>query len=225
MKNVSLLLSLIMTISIIPSLANASAPQTLGSFGPWKAFMATENEQPVCYMSLTSKAPPIVVPKTAKKSQAKPSKRGDVVIMVTHRPAEGSKDVVSYSAGIKFKAASEAKIIIGKKEFSLFTQNDTAWSRDAATDHALAAAIKGGLSITMSGESARGDIINDKINIKGAAQAYRAISKSCGLPVEAEKPVVAPKPAKAKPASTAKPATAIKTPAKAVAPNTAKKTR
>ena len=167
----------------------AATPQTLGTFGFWRAFQVTENGQPVCYMTLTGKAPQPAAQK-GKKGAAKQTSRGDITLMITHRPAEGSKDVVSYSAGTKFKPTSEASIHVGKADFNLFTQNDTAWSRDATTDHALTAAIRSMPSMTFSGESAKGDKLADTITLKGAAQAYAAIGKACGVAAPEE-----PKPA------------------------------
>jgi hypothetical protein len=177
--NAFLIPFLSLSLAVLPAWA-AGQPQSLGKFGFWETYQVSENNQPVCYMSITGPAPQ--APAVKKGKPATP-KRGNIVLMVTHRPAEGSKDVVSYAAGVKFKNASDAKIKIGDKEFSLFTQNDTAWSRDAATDHALAAALQSADALTMYGESVKGDALADKVALKGARQAYLAISKACGLPV------------------------------------------
>ena len=163
----------------------ASSPELLGKFGVWGAYKMTDGSQPVCYMSLTTRSP-------ADKKQK--TKRGDVVLMITHRPADNSTDVVSYTAGVKFKTGSEAVIAVGKKTFNLFTQGDTAWSRDAATDHALAAAIRNNASLTVKGETARNTTLADTLNIKGSFDAYTAINRACGLPVPE-----APKAAKSAP--------------------------
>lgn len=190
--------------------AAASGPKSLGVFDFWRAFSATENGQPVCYMSLTGVAPkPAALKKSANKKE-KLLKRSNITIMITHRPSEGSKDVVSYSAGAKLRPASEARIVIGKKEFILFTQDETAWSRDAVTDHALAEAIVSSSSMTFNGETVNGDKFSDTITLKGSAKAYKAISKACGLPVKEDPPAAK---AKATPAKSAapKPKSAAKT--------------
>lgn len=211
-----LLITLLVSTALAGNAYAESKPQSLGVFGSWHTFMVTENRQPVCYMSLTNRpsaqtATPSIVDKWASKKPTKPIKRGDALLMITHRPSEGSKDVVSYSAGTKLKPASEAKILIGKKEFDLFTQNDTAWSRDAATDHALAVAIKDASSMTFNGETVKEEPFADTISIKGAGQAYKAISKACGIPVEEDKPKVST-PAKPVVKSVAQPATTAKKP-------------
>jgi hypothetical protein len=179
-----LLLTAFLALTLTASPADADAPQALGKFGVWNAYSVNEGDQRVCYMSIIGHPP---------KAAAKKTRRGDVTLMITHRPAENNTDVVSYAAGQKFKPASEAIVTIGKKQFNLFTQNDTAWSRDTVTDHALAAALRDGATVTVTGLSASGAKIADTLYLKGAKEAYRAIGKACGLPVEEPKPK--PKPA------------------------------
>ncbi|MDD5587394.1 MAG: invasion associated locus B family protein [Alphaproteobacteria bacterium] len=193
MKTFSLVI-LLLTMFWAPPAPAAAARETLGKFGYWTAFRLAEGGQSVCYMSLTAHPPQAKKPK---------GRRGDVVLMITQRPADSSTDVVSYTAGMKFKPASEAVITIDSKKFSLFTQGDTAWSRDASTDHALAAAIRNGASMNVTGVAAQDALITDTLNLKGAFAAYVAVNKACGLPVpEAPK---APKKAKSLPKSSPKP--------------------
>jgi hypothetical protein len=167
----------------------ASAPKVLVQSGFWTAYKMTEGGQPVCYMSLTLRA---------SKDKSLKLKRDDVVLMITHRPADNTVDVVSYTAGLKFKKASEVTVVAGSKTFNLFTQGDTAWSRDVATDRALAAAIRNGTSLTIRGLTARETAINDKLSLKGSFDAYVAINKACGMPAP-ERPVKAKKAPRTKP--------------------------
>lgn len=159
----------------------------LGTFGLWRAYQITEHNQPVCYMSLIARFP---------KNQK--FRRGDANLTITHRPTENSKDVVSYTAGYNYKPMSDATLHIGKNSFSLFTSQDTAWSRDAATDHKIAAALQSAPSLTISGTPARKNavVLTDKFSLKGAAEAYHSISKACG--VEATPKPAAAAPPKAK---------------------------
>ena len=174
---------LTLAIVLLPVAASA-APESLGKFNNWETFSYTEDGQTICYMTQSIKAAPPVVPAAKGKPQSKPASRGPATLMITHRPAENSYDVVSYSTGIKLRPASDAKIEIDTKQsFNLFTQNDTAWSRDAATDKALSAAIRGGNTFTFTGTTAKNGRVNDTVNLKGSAAAYRAISKACGLAV------------------------------------------
>ncbi|HAX91947.1 MAG TPA: hypothetical protein DCY07_07050 [Rhodospirillaceae bacterium] len=191
----------VVVASLLMSVPALAAPtKTLGKFGYWSAYQLAEGNAAVCYMSLSAKPP-------VKKGEKK-VKRGDVILMVTHRPSEGATDVVSYSVGAKFKPASDVKVQIGDKSFTMFTQDDAAWSYDAATDHAIANAVRGGASVTFTGQLASGAALADTVSLKGSADAYYAIGKACGLQVS-----------KPKAASAATPKTTAKTP-----PQTTKKT-
>ncbi len=169
-------------LCMISSATLAASPQKLGQFGYWTAYQLTEGNAPVCYMTITAKPP-------LKKGEKK-TKRGDIVLMITQRPSEGALDVVSYAAGAKFKPASDVSVQIGKKSFAMFTQDDTAWSRDGAADRALAAALRTGQSATLTGTLASGAALADTVNLKGSGEAYYAIGKACGLEVAKPKTAI-----------------------------------
>lgn len=175
--------------------AMAAAPskdagqKPLGTFGVWRTYSYTDGGNPVCYMVKEGQFP-----------ANKKFKRGASYLMITQRPGENSRDVVSYSAGYNYKPASDVTAVVGKTSFDLFTDKTTAWSRDAKTDHALATAIAGGTTMKMTGSPASGPMgsVTDSLDLKGSTQAYQAIGVACGL----IKP--AAKAAPAKPASAAK---------------------
>lgn len=182
MKNNHILMALLCAgfcvLSVSP--ARASAPKVLGKFGYWSAYQMMEGSNPVCYMSITAKSPA----QASKDKKKKAAKRGDVVLMIAHRPAEGALDVISYAAGTKFRAASDVTFKMGDREFSLFTQGDTAWARDQSMDRAVVAALRSSSSVTVIGIAANETSIADTVNLKGMPDAYYAIGKACGLPVE-----------------------------------------
>jgi hypothetical protein len=160
----------------------AGGSKSLGVFDAWTAYVLNENGQQVCYM--VAKAHP---------AKNKKLKRGAAWLTITHRPGENSKDVVSYTSGYNFKPSSDVDIRIGKDSFNLFTEKDIAWSRDAKTDHELAAAIRKNTSLTLTGVPAArnaGSVV-DALDVRGGAAAYSAIGKACGYPDNANpKPVV-----------------------------------
>ncbi|MDX9688956.1 MAG: hypothetical protein EOM37_07415 [Proteobacteria bacterium] len=161
---------------IFSGVARAEVPKELGTFSYWKTYQLTEGTRQICYMSITA-SPPI------GKVKGKKARRGDVVLMITHRPGEGSTDVVSYTPGAKFKSSKEVVAKIGKNSFSLFTQADMAWARDAATDHALSLALRGGEQVTFHGTLASGDSLAETINLKGSNKAYETISRACDVQI------------------------------------------
>lgn len=156
-------------LAIVPS-AEASEQKEIGTFGVWSAYVFEENGGKVCYMA----AKP-------DKAEGKYSKRGDVVAMITHRPAEGTKNVFSYMSGYGYKKGSDVTMSIDSKKFTLFTQNDMAWAADAAADTNIAEAVKKGSKMVVSGVSGKGTQTKDTYSLSGSTKAYEAITKACGL--------------------------------------------
>ena len=169
------LFSLALVMALTVGGAHAATPKKLGQYSYWSVYALKEGKSLTCYMSITAKPP-----KTKKKMKRK---RGDVTLMVTHRPDDGALDVVSYAAGGRLKPASSVKTVIGDKSYSLFTNADTAWARDSATDHELAMALRAGYYVTFLGRLSSGDKFADTVNLKGSAKAYEAMSKACGVKI------------------------------------------
>lgn len=150
--------------------ALASEQKEIGTFGAWTAYMFEENGANVCYMAARP-----------AKSEGKYSKRGDVVAMITHRPAEGTKNVFSYMAGYGYKKGGDVELSVDGRKFILFTQNDMAWAADASADSSIAEALKKGERMTVKGTSLRGTATTDTFSLKGSTKAFEEISKACGV--------------------------------------------
>ncbi|SEM67774.1 invasion associated locus B family protein [Nitrosomonas marina] len=150
--------------------AQASEPVLLGQHGDWTAYTFMENNGKVCYMV-----------SQPKKDQGDYTKRGDIFALITHRPAEGSKNVFSYIAGYTYKAGSEVTVKANNQTFKLFTQDDSAWAPDQGTDNKLADAIRRGNTLIVEGVSSRGTQTIDTFGLKGSSAAYKSISDECGM--------------------------------------------
>lgn len=147
----------------------ADHPKLIGQHGKWSAYEMKEDGKKVCYMTSS----PI-------KQEGKYKKRGSVYVMITHRPASKSYNVVSFHAGYTFAKGSSLNITLGKDSYELFTQGESAWTNDD-TDGAIVNSIKKGDKIIAKGTSNKGTETMDTYSLKGSAQAYQAINKACGL--------------------------------------------
>lgn len=148
----------------------AGEPQLIGQHGSWNAYVYQENGGKVCFMS-----------SQPRKSEGNYTKRDEVFAMVTHRPSEKSRNVVSIIAGYPYKTGSEVKVAVAGKTFTLFTQDTTAWASDPATDSALTDAIQKGSDMVVKGSSQRGTLTTDTFSLSGSGAAYKAISDACGV--------------------------------------------
>jgi invasion protein IalB len=148
--------------------ASAQEVKVLGTFGKWIAQTYQENGQPVCFMS--------VKPTT---SEGNYKQRGEVLLMVTHRPSEKATNVVSVVAGYQYQRDSDAVITVTGKRFNLFTNGERAWARDAATDKTVVDLMIKGNTATVRGVSSRGTQTSDVFSLLGFTAAHKAISDNC----------------------------------------------
>lgn len=160
---------LVLCLMVIAGSAHASEPRLVGTFGDWSAYVFTENGNKVCYMA-----------SQPKSDVGNYTKRGDIFALITHRPAEKTKDVFSYIAGYPYKSESEVTILVNGRTFKLFTQDETAWTPDAESDTALGLAIRKGSKMVVKGTSKRGTLTTDTYSLKGSGDAYKKISQECG---------------------------------------------
>lgn len=159
-----------LTMLVMSGATYAADPKAIGEFDDWTAYVYVEGNNKICYM--VSKP---------KKAEGSYTKRGDVFVLITHRPAEKSKNVFSFVAGYPLKQGSEVTASVGNQNFKLFTQNETAWAPDEATDNRLTHAIRSGSTLVVKGVSARDTATTDTFGLKGSSSAYSAISKECGI--------------------------------------------
>jgi len=157
-------------LSGIAGAVQASEPRLLGEYGDWKAYVFMETNNKVCYMV-----------SQPKKNEGNYSKRGDIFALITHRPAENSRNVFSYIAGYAYQAGSEVIVKVNNQTFKLFTQDDSAWAPDQNTDNKLADAIKRGNALVVQGTSSRGTLTTDTYGLKGSSSAHKAISDECDV--------------------------------------------
>jgi len=143
--------------------------ENLGSFGDWSAYSYHDEMGTICYIATQP-----------TKSSGKYSKRDDVFLMVTHRPQENAYDVVNTVAGYTYRKGSKPSFVIDqKKAISLISHEDTAWAKDAKTDHQLVEQMKAGSQGVLKGTSQRGTNTTDTFSFKGFSKAYQTISEVC----------------------------------------------
>jgi hypothetical protein len=151
-----------------PAATVPAAPQKLGSAQSWTAYSAPEKGGQICY-----------VVGEPGKSEPVGAKRDPVHLLVTHNTGDKTTGVVSFVAGYGFKDGSTAELDVGGKKFSLFTKDDTAWARDAATDKAIVDAMLKGKQAVIKGGSARGTATTDTYTLAGFPQVLAEIDKAC----------------------------------------------
>lgn len=154
---------------VTPAQAALPAPKRLGGAESWVAYTSTEKAGQICY----------VVGQPSKSEPA--GLKREVHLLVTHNKGDKTTNVVSFIAGYKFKDGSDAQLTIGDKKFDLFTKDDTAWARDAATDKAIVDAMLKGKQAVIKGTPVKGAATTDTYTLTGFAQVVVEIDKSCNI--------------------------------------------
>ena len=144
-----------------------SQPKSIGRFRDWESFAMTENGKKLCY-AVTS----------PKKSEGEYTRRGEIFVMVTRRPAEQVFDEVSAIAGYTYQKGSEPEFSIGRKRYSADSVQDVAWPK-VKDGKALIASMRGGSDMVLKGISSRGTVTIDTFSLLGFTKALQAIQKSC----------------------------------------------
>jgi invasion protein IalB len=166
-QSVPVIFGVLALISVAPA-AFAAEPTPIATHGQWSAYVVEEGAAKVCYMY-----------SEPTEDKGNYTRRGQINALITNRPAEGTKNVFSYIAGYPYKPGSDVTVKIGNETFTLFTQDDTAWAPDAATDNKITEAMRKGSTMVVKGTSSRGTATVDTFDLKGSGAAHDAITKEC----------------------------------------------
>lgn len=149
--------------------AQGSEPALLGDFGDWSAYSYKAADTKVCYVSSRPKS---------SESNPKNAKRDPIFFLVTHMPGRNVKSQVSTIIGYPFKEGSSVQLKIDDAAYELYTKADGAWADDTM-DGRIAAAMKGGKTMTLQGTSWRGTVTLDTYSLKGLSAAMAKIDEAC----------------------------------------------
>ncbi|MBT6276352.1 MAG: hypothetical protein HOI95_19740 [Chromatiales bacterium] len=145
-----------------------ASAKDLGAFGDWNGQSFQVDGELVCSMW----SQPTL-------DEGKYTRRGDIFVWITHRPARKKTNRVSFEMGYPVKPGAELTVRIDKEKFELFTDDSTGWNLDEKTDAKMVKAMRAGKSMEVKGISKRGTKTRDVYSLSGFTKAHRAISKAC----------------------------------------------
>lgn len=158
-------------VTVLAALSLPAAAQTakpLSQHKDWAAFVITEKRGKACYIA-----------SKPKDSAPKNVNRGEIWVLVTHRPWMKTRDEVSIFTGYPYKKGTTVTVDIDGKTFELFTHEDTAWSKTSEDDGKLVQAMRRGARMVIRGESHRGTKTTDRYSLSGFTAAHKAINAAC----------------------------------------------
>ena len=101
--------------------------------------------------------------------------RGQYYILV-YRMHKSPDIIVQITAGFNYRDSDSVEVKIDSGNYDFYTDGDTAWAKD---DKKVIYAMKKGLELTLTGESARGTITNDVYTLKGFTNAVNQLNNDC----------------------------------------------
>ena len=153
------------------NLIDSKKIQHIGVFDDWNAYIFNDKKDKVCFVS-----------SMPMKSTGEYTRRGDVFLIVSHRPNEKLFDVLTFVAGYTFMPRSEVRLRTGNVKANLFTSEDTAWAKNLKTDDEIAKAMNKSVRVTVRGSTIEGIETYDIFSTKGFNNAMEAINRLCRQP-------------------------------------------
>jgi hypothetical protein len=152
------------------AVAVGAEPTLLGQFGTWGAYAAAPNGKKVCFA-------------LAKPSQSKTNPanrpRDPAYAFISTRPSEKVFNEVSIMIGYAVKPGSESTMEVGGASYSMYTQGDGLWIKNAAEEEHLIDAMRKSADVVVKGVSAKGTETVDTFSLKGLAQALDRVTQDC----------------------------------------------
>ena len=142
----------------------------LGQFGDWGAYRASPAGKKICFA--------LAKPASAATEPAGRNRDASYAFVST-RPAEKVKNEVSVIVGYPQKPGHDATAAIGSATYSMYTQNDGAWVKNAAEEAQMVDAMRKGADMIVKSESSRGTKTTDTYSLKGIAQALDRVAEEC----------------------------------------------
>jgi Invasion associated locus B (IalB) protein len=145
-------------------------PTLIGQFGTWGAYAATPNGKKVCFA---------LAKPSSSKTNPPNRPRDPAYAFVSTRPAEKVANEVSVMIGYTLKPGSESTLEVGGATFSMYTQGDGLWIKNAAEEERMVEAMRKSADATVKGVSAKGTETTDVFSLKGLSQALDKIAQDC----------------------------------------------
>src|ERR1700761_338976 len=150
--------------------AIGAEPTLLGQFGTWGAYAAAPNGKKVCFA--------LAKPSSSKTNPAN-RPRDPAYAFISTRPAEKVFNEVSIMIGYAVKPGSESTLEVGGGSYSMYTQGDGLWIKNAAEEERMVDSMRHASDITVKGVSAKGTETVDTFSLKGLSQALDRLAQDC----------------------------------------------
>jgi hypothetical protein len=105
--------------------------------------------------------------------------RGETLLFVFYRPAEGVAGQITFTGGYPFAPDSQVTLEVGGTNYTLFTEGEWAWPAGPEEDARIVAALKAGSQAVLTGVSGRGTQTQDTFSLLGFTAAVDEAAARC----------------------------------------------
>ncbi len=150
----------------------AAKPTLLGTFKDWTMWSYDgaygSNQGKVCYIY-------------SEPDKMRPTRldHGRVSFSITVVPAEGTSTEANFVAGYQLKEQSKVTVEIGGKQFTMFTEGDSAWLVNKEDEAALLDAMRAGSRMVIKATSRRGNDTSYDYSLSGVTAASDKMKTDC----------------------------------------------
>lgn len=133
----------------------------------WTLFKSTVNGKEMCYIVSL----PI-------KKEGNYKRRGEPYALVS-RVKGNDYDEVSMSSGFIYDPDKDIEVLISKRKFPMFSNEEKAWAYDKNDDVEMVKYMKKGTTMNVIGYSKLGFMANDTYSLMGFTEAYDNMTNLC----------------------------------------------
>jgi Invasion associated locus B (IalB) protein len=152
------------------AVAGGAEPTLIGQFGTWGAYTATPNGKKVCFA---------LAKPSSSKTNPPNRPRDPAYAFISTRPAEKVTNEVSVMIGYPLKPGSESTLEVGGAAYSMYTQGDGIWIKNAAEEERMVDAMRKAADVVVKGVSVKGTETTDTFSLKGLSQALDKLAQDC----------------------------------------------
>ncbi|NAZ37539.1 hypothetical protein GT358_11960 [Rubellimicrobium sp. CFH 75288] len=154
------------------ALAQATTTNRVAANTDWSVFQETNPTE--CFATSAPKEQ-----NNTRDGQPVQVSRGETLLFVFFRPAEGVNGQVTFTGGYPFASGSTVNLEVGSSTFQLFTEGEWAWPANPEEDARIVEAMKAGSQAIVTGRSGRGTTTRDTFSLLGFTAAVEEARSRC----------------------------------------------
>ncbi|MEO1292858.1 MAG: invasion associated locus B family protein [Pseudomonadota bacterium] len=163
-------------VAAVTAEAGAQTNESVAAFRDWSVFNPDNPKE--CYI--------VAVPSSSDAQRGGASvtvSRGDILLFVTIRPADGVDKEISFTGGYPFRNGSTVEVQIGGDKFAMAPgsgdSQEWAWPPSPSADVELVNAMKAGSNAQITAISSRGTTTIDQFSLLGFTAALEEAERLC----------------------------------------------